>query len=233
MRVTSAVRHQGTSVVVYGIGNHQFPSTKHSLGQVLVEALAARAALAAGGSGPPNFTWDKALHAWTCCLVAPLGPGQAGQHESRITFMKSKYPMNLSGQSAVQLFKRNTERQALQDRLLFVAHDELSLPSCTYNLKLGGSAKGHNGLRDLAARLKTSDFHRIRIGIGRPGGDSDNKRTSNVSIADWCLSPSTRDEMELCSDPRSKLAEAAWEYIQQQSMKAINVQQEGKELLES
>lgn len=124
--------------------------------------------------------------------------------------------MNLSGHSAVQLFKRNAERQAFQNKLLFVAHDELSLPACSYAFKFGGSAKGHNGLRDLVSRLKTSDFHRIRIGIGRPDGDSDKKRTSNISIADWCLSASTRDEMELCSDPRGELAEAAWDYIEQQ-----------------
>lgn len=133
--------------------------------------------------------------------------------------------MNMSGQSAVQLFKRDKERHAMQDHLFFVAHDELSIPSCTYNFKLGGSAKGHNGLRDLSSRLKTDDFHRIRIGIGRPGGDSDKKRTSNVSIADWCLSPSTRDEMEFCSDPRGKLVEAAWSYIEQQRLKAVKLQQ--------
>lgn len=129
--------------------------------------------------------------------------------------------MNLSGQSAVQLFKRESERQALQNNLFFVVHDELSIPSCSYNFKLGGSAKGHNGLRDLSARLKPAEFHRIRIGIGRPDGDSDKKRTSNVSIADWCLSPSTRAEMELCTDPRGKLAEAAWEYIEQQRLQAL------------
>lgn len=58
------------------------------LGQVLVEALAARAALAAGLNGPPNFTWDKALHAWTYSLVVALTGLQIGQYDSRMTFMK-------------------------------------------------------------------------------------------------------------------------------------------------
>lgn len=134
--------------------------------------------------------------------------------------------MNLSGLSALQLLKRNAERQAFEEKLFFVAHDELSIPAGTCSFQLGGSAKGHNGLRDLISRLRTNEFQRLRIGIGRPGGDSDKNRKSTVSIADWCLSPCTRAEMELCSDPRGKLAEAAWEYIQQQRIKALNLKKE-------
>lgn len=129
--------------------------------------------------------------------------------------------MNLSGQSLQQLLKRSTEREALTSNLIFVAHDELSLASCAYKFQLGGSAKGHNGLRDIQAKLKTSTFHHLRLGIGRPDGDSDKNRKSKMSIADWCLSPSTRQEVELYNDPRGKVAEAAWEYMEQQRINSL------------
>jgi len=51
---------------------------------------------------------------------------------------------------------------------VLVVHDDLDLPLGTIRLKNGGGAAGHNGLRSIAADLGTSDFPRIRVGIGRP-----------------------------------------------------------------
>ncbi len=52
---------------------------------------------------------------------------------------------------------------------ILVAHDELDLPPGVARLKLDGGHGGHNGLRDIIARLGTRDFPRLRIGIGHPG----------------------------------------------------------------
>lgn len=127
--------------------------------------------------------------------------------------------MNLSGSSIYHLLKRKENASIVPSKLLFVAHDELSIPPCTWSFQFGGSIKGHNGLRSVEDRIKTKDWHRIRIGIGRPEGDTDKKRKSKIPISDWVLSASDRDEMELCSDPRGKLVEAAWEYIEEQRNK--------------
>ncbi|MDG2174613.1 MAG: aminoacyl-tRNA hydrolase [Gammaproteobacteria bacterium] len=54
---------------------------------------------------------------------------------------------------------------------ILVAYDELDLPVDTVRLKTGGGHGGHNGVRDIAKALGSSDFHRLRIGIGRPKGD--------------------------------------------------------------
>jgi len=53
---------------------------------------------------------------------------------------------------------------------LIVVHDELDLAPGVVRLKYGGGHAGHNGLRDIARMLGTSDFHRVRVGIGRPEG---------------------------------------------------------------
>jgi PTH1 family peptidyl-tRNA hydrolase len=50
-----------------------------------------------------------------------------------------------------------------------VAHDELDLPPGTIRLKVGGGDGGHNGLSDVTAKLGSSDYARLRIGIGHPG----------------------------------------------------------------
>jgi peptidyl-tRNA hydrolase, PTH1 family len=73
--------------------------------------------------------------------------------------------MNLSGKSVAALarfFK-------IAPAEILVAHDELDLQPGQVRLKLGGSAAGHNGLKDIHAQLGTQDFWRLRLGIGHPG----------------------------------------------------------------
>jgi PTH1 family peptidyl-tRNA hydrolase len=50
-----------------------------------------------------------------------------------------------------------------------VVHDELDLQPGQVKLKLGGSAAGHNGLKDIHAQIGSPDFWRLRLGIGHPG----------------------------------------------------------------
>jgi PTH1 family peptidyl-tRNA hydrolase len=52
---------------------------------------------------------------------------------------------------------------------ILVVHDELDLPPGQARLKLGGSAAGHNGLKDIQAQLGDAGFWRLRLGIGHPG----------------------------------------------------------------
>ena len=73
--------------------------------------------------------------------------------------------MNRSGQAVAalaQFFKIPVES-------VLVVHDELDLPPGAVRLKRGGGHGGHNGLRDLIARLGSKDFLRLRLGIGHPG----------------------------------------------------------------
>jgi peptidyl-tRNA hydrolase, PTH1 family len=56
---------------------------------------------------------------------------------------------------------------------LVVVHDELDLEVAALKLKRGGGSAGHKGLRDIQRRIGTADFHRVRIGIGRPPGRQD------------------------------------------------------------
>ena len=53
------------------------------------------------------------------------------------------------------------------DRVL-VLHDEIDLPFGDIRVRLGGGLAGHNGLKSLKRELGSADFHRVRIGVGRP-----------------------------------------------------------------
>ncbi|MEA2481760.1 MAG: peptidyl-tRNA hydrolase, family, partial [Thermoleophilaceae bacterium] len=51
---------------------------------------------------------------------------------------------------------------------IVVLHDEIDLPFGEVRERLGGGLAGHNGLKSLKRELGGTDFHRIRIGVGRP-----------------------------------------------------------------
>ncbi len=73
--------------------------------------------------------------------------------------------MNRSGEAVVALARY----YKIAPAAVLVAHDELDLPPGVARLKLDGGHGGHNGLRDIIAKLGTRDFLRLRIGIGHPG----------------------------------------------------------------
>lgn len=75
--------------------------------------------------------------------------------------------MNESGASVAALVRRH----GIEDwKRLVIVQDELDLPPGTLKVKDGGGLAGHNGLRSLTQHLKTQDYLRVRIGVGKPPG---------------------------------------------------------------
>jgi PTH1 family peptidyl-tRNA hydrolase len=116
--------------------------------------------------------------------------GQVARGQVRgqtVWLLKPQTFMNLSGKSVAALarfFK-------IQPAEILVAHDELDLPPGQVKLKFGGGHAGQNGLRDIHAQLGSSDYWRLRIGIGHPGDKSE--------VSNWVLgkpSPDQRTAME-------------------------------------
>jgi PTH1 family peptidyl-tRNA hydrolase len=92
--------------------------------------------------------------------------------------------MNDSG----QLVMKAVERWRPTADGLLVVHDDLDLPVGEVRERAGGGHGGHNGLRDIIARVGTGDFHRLRIGIGRPRDGDD--------VADYVLATLRPEERE-------------------------------------
>ena len=72
--------------------------------------------------------------------------------------------MNLSGTAVIEaasFFKLKPEE-------ILVCHDDMELPLGKILLQQGGGLQGHKGLKNISERLGSKDFHRLRLGIGRP-----------------------------------------------------------------
>jgi PTH1 family peptidyl-tRNA hydrolase len=101
-----------------------------------------------------------------------------------VALLKPETFMNESGRSvgaAARFYK-------LDPDAVLVVHDEIDLEPGRLQARLGGGLAGHNGLRSVAAHLKTPDFLRLRVGVGRPGRGDPRKP------ADYVLSNFTPDE---------------------------------------
>lgn len=85
--------------------------------------------------------------------------------ERKIRLLKPQTYMNHSGQSvsAITKFFKIPMPQVL------VIHDEIDLKPGVLRLKKGGGHGGHNGLRDIISATGSSDFTRLRVGVGHPG----------------------------------------------------------------
>ena len=137
-----------------GLGNPgpQYADTRHNAGFWWIDAVARQlGATLAPERGYQGLVARKNLHGQPVWLLEPQ------------TFM------NLSGRSVAALarfFKIAPEE-------ILVVHDELDLAAGQAKLKLGGGHAGHNGLRDIHAQLGSSNYWRLRLGIGHPGDKSE------------------------------------------------------------
>jgi peptidyl-tRNA hydrolase, PTH1 family len=133
-----------------GLGNPgpEYEATRHNAGFWWIAALARRW----GAQLLPERSYQG--------LVARVnGPG------GPVWLLEPMTYMNRSGVSVAGLarfFK-------IEPAQVLVVHDELDLQPGQAKLKLGGSAAGHNGLKDIHAMLGSPDYWRLRLGIGHPG----------------------------------------------------------------
>ena len=108
--------------------------------------------------------------------------------------------MNLSGESVAPAM--NFFRLTPED--LIVVHDDLDFPFGAMAFKKGGSSGGHNGLKSIIEHLGSSDFYRLRLGIGRPQGA---RSLAEDAVVHWVLSRFTSGEdlSPLLDDARAAL----------------------------
>ena len=176
--------------LVVGLGNPgpTYAGNRHNVGAMVIDELARRT------SSSLRTHKARAVAAQVRLGVGPAGvPGP-----SAVIAVPSCY-MNESGgpvSALVRFFSVTPER-------VVVVHDELDLDEGTIRLKRGGGEGGHNGLRSISASLGTKDYHRVRVGIGRPPGRMD--------AADYVLrdfSQTLRKELPFLLDDAADAVEA-------------------------
>lgn len=152
--------------LIVGLGNPgpEYENTRHNAGFWFVEQLARQLKV-------------------TLALQAKYF-GRAGRVGDLWLLQPTTF-MNRSGQAVAALanFYKITPDEIL------VVHDELDLPSGGIRLKQGGGNGGHNGLKDIQAKLGTPDTWRLRLGIGHP-------RTLGLAqeVVDFVLHQPRKDE---------------------------------------
>ncbi len=133
-----------------GLGNPgaEFEGTLHNVGADAVELVAQRATA--------SLRAEKGVRART--VLTTMG-------DRKVALAIPTTYMNDSGLAVSDL----ATRFSIDDpAAMIIVHDELDLPPGTVRVKVGGGLAGHNGLRSLQSHLHTTDFVRVRIGVGKP-----------------------------------------------------------------
>ena len=179
MRLFRRRSDSGSSLdlLVVGLGNPggEYASNRHNVGRMIVDELARRH----GGS-------------WKSKFSGQLAEIRVDRH--KVALLKPETYMNASGGpvgAAARYFK-------VEPDSVLVVHDEGDLDLGRLQARLGGGLAGHNGLRSIAQYLKTQDFLRLRVGVGRP------ERGDPRPLADYVLS-----DFEPADDAEAIVARAA------------------------
>ncbi len=167
--------------VLVGLGNpgSQYVGTRHNLGFELVDFFLREAENKGRVESLSGAKFRCEL--WRCTL---WNSPKWWLVAKPLTFM------NLSGQSIQPLLAWH---KISLDKLI-VAHDELDLAPGKLRFKTGGGNAGHNGLKSLCQHLGAPDFHRLRMGIGRPQQESEMKHRD---VSDYVLTRPTGDEIKI------------------------------------
>ncbi len=130
-----------------------------------------------------------------------IAEGRSAPGGPRVAILKPQTYMNDAGRSV------GPARGALHvelDRLL-VVHDEIDLPFGEIRVRLGGGLAGHNGLKSLKRELGGPDFHRVRVGVGRPDTTDPDIVAAHV-LGKWRQSDSeVREVVERAADAAERL----------------------------
>lgn len=166
--------------LIVGLGNPgaEYQNTRHNVGFRAVDILAERHRI------DTRKTQKRAF----------VGHGRIG--DVPVVLAKPITFMNLSGESIAPLMRAF----GLQPADVLVVTDDIDLATGRLRVRPAGSAGGHNGLKSLILHLRTEEFPRIRIGVGRPRGVG--------AVIDHVLSKFERTELEPIAQAVESAADA-------------------------
>jgi PTH1 family peptidyl-tRNA hydrolase len=182
--------------LVIGLGNpgQQYEQTRHNVGFRTVDLLAEK----------NGWKWSERRG------KAILASGMFGL--KKLVLAKPLTFMNLSGESVAELARWHK----VEPEDILVIYDDLDLPTGKVRLRAKGSAGGHNGIKDIIAKLHTSDFPRLRVGIGRP-------QNSRMEGRDYVLSAARGDDGLLLTEGEERAVAAIKLWVEQGVDATMNI----------
>ena len=159
--------------IIVGLGNpdKQYEGTRHNVGFDVIDAIAEKY----------NIPMDTKKHR------AYVGKGMIDG--CKVILAKPQTYMNLSGESVwslVDFYKIDPEEE------LLIIYDDVSLDVGQLRIRKKGSAGGHNGIKSIISHLGTSEFHRIKVGVG--------EKPKNYDLADYVLGHFSKAEREIMEE---------------------------------
>ena len=154
-----------------GLGNpgERFSKNRHNIGFMVIDSIAVK-------NNFPKFTNKN-----NSLLSSKSFTGE------KLILLKPDTFMNNSGISAFKI----KSFYDIKNENIYVFHDEIDLEASRIKVKTAGSNNGHNGLKSLDSHIG-NDYHRIRIGVGRP--EIDVKYPNDKRVSKWVLSDFNKRE---------------------------------------
>ncbi|MCR5747329.1 MAG: aminoacyl-tRNA hydrolase [Lachnospiraceae bacterium] len=173
-------------MIIAGLGNpgDEYEHTRHNTGFEVLDELVKKY----------DVYLDFVKHKAQC--------GKGIIEGEKVMLMKPQTYMNNSGEAiadAVNYYK------AYPNDELIVIYDDIDLPVGKIRIRENGSAGGHNGMKDIIAKLGTDTFTRVRVGVGA--------KPEQWDLADWVLSRFPDEEKALMKETRKRAAEAVGEIL--------------------
>ena len=156
--------------IIVGLGNpsSEYAGTRHNVGFEVIKILADRFDIAT----------DYIKHKAIC--------GRGIIEGNKVILAMPQTYMNRSGESVRELadyYKIDVTSE------LIVVYDDVNLDPGRIRIRAGGSAGGHNGMKDIISHIGTDEFTRVRVGVG--------EKPKGYDLADYVLGHFTKDEREL------------------------------------
>lgn len=181
--------------IIVGLGNpdKQYEGTRHNVGFDVIDAIAEKY----------NISVDTKKHR------AYVGKGIIDGF--KVILAKPQTYMNLSGESVWSLV--DYYKIAPEDELLII-YDDVSLDVGQLRIRKKGSAGGHNGIKSIISHLGSSEFPRIKVGVG--------EKPKEYDLADYVLGKFSKAEREIMEDGYKDAVKATALIVQGEIDQAMN-----------
>ncbi len=167
--------------LIVGLGNPnlKYQNTRHNLGQKIITEY-----VKINSKSP--FQEKKSLQS----KIVEIGQGT-----DKIIFALSTNYMNNSGITVQKI----SQYYKIDPSDIYIIHDDLDLEVGEYKTQFNRGPAGHNGIKSIIENLGTQQFHRVRIGIGKP--------TNNTPTEDYVLQPFSKPESDIIKSLIPKIFE--------------------------
>ena len=182
--------------LIVGLGNpdKKYFDTYHNIGFCFIDKLSSKLDIKVKKKECKSLTGEGFIEREEQQIDPKTGKIQTNMRKKKIILSKPQTYMNLSGESVLELVKKY---KFSLDEILIVL-DDIDIEAGTYRYRENGSGGTHNGLRNIVQLLKSQDFKRIRIGIGKD---------ERMDLADYVLSKVSKENKEKINDAMERAIE--------------------------